>query len=358
MNPKHFFSLIVLMLAYSLSSFSQFKPKRVVTESQSVETPKPQVVKEQPSTATAKPAVKKKSATRKSNGNSTSQRTAQGQSTYRNPGTTGRGFDLSRNYGVTRRTSSTTSSSYTVRQTTSSGVASFLTVNSQRLLEDGIPSDGATKNYAIRTDGAGLVIDNLPVWAHCTAASVNEITIVYDANEDYEERKQTISVTSGSYSAYIDVVQAAKTAGANVDFNYIYIFHNTTNNMSYKGQSCLQVKADVTLSGAEGHDCYVMAYFTDEYGNKISANGDNPQNGSTGRSTLYSECHFVPTTDNPKRYTVSLTIPNNSILLNRKKGVVNCHVSFRSAQSPELTDLETVGFMVKKKKSGIVTKAL
>lgn len=233
--------------------------------------------------------------------------------------------------------------------------ATFLYINQQSYLYQSFRYNGESKYFSVRTDGKTWNIASTPDW--CIIRKYSDSFIVNcNPNPYHDDRDGKIRITSDTKEAWIDITQPGTPLNIEASIDDVYLRHNVFK--SLVDYSCLEINAKVTIKGAWGQKCLIVAKFYDEYGNKILANSKYLTYALGSNQELYGAIDVVPTSDYPQQHTVSFYIPNNAMLFWGKKKNLQCRLYIYCEKTRTYIDevYYNINFKAKNKKGNITTK--
>lgn len=207
--------------------------------------------------------------------------------------------------------------------------AVFFRVNGQTLSEEYIPSSGVVHSYTIETNEDGDVdISGVPNWARVSKVSYREFKIEFDANNTVSSRSCLLYFLLNGRKVEVNLIQDAVPIEVVASFEDISVHHNE------KQWAYSQISQWYLLMGIQGWiktsgkgaskvPLRVVAYFTDEHGQKIKSyysykNVDDDKNFCVSYD-------YSPYSDSARSY-LSLTVPNEGFYLSLGKKHIYCHL--------------------------------
>lgn len=238
-------------------------------------------------------------------------------------------------------------------------VATYLRVNQLSHINKTINAYGIVDVFNVNTDGRDWNVLYLPSWCHITKYS-NSFAISYDSNTSHDDRSGWFKVVSDNLDVRIDVTQLGIPLNVRANFNYCSIQHNTINYSINNYDKCLKINANVTIRGAKGQKCLIVAFFSDVVGNNIKATYKYPNYAISSSRDLYAATEVVPTSDEAQTLNTVIYVPNDAMALLKKKNKIRCQLFVYCVKtSSYISNAKyTLGFKAKKKRGKITTKKL
>lgn len=233
-------------------------------------------------------------------------------------------------------------------------LASYLTVDGSAFLSLRLLESSGSQDMLVSTDGQEWSIRFLPNWCKVTKYQ-DHFTLVYDSNPAYDERSGYFEVVSDNKEVRVNLTQPAAPINITANINNAYLEHNVT--ITDKTQY-LKIDADVSVCGAGGLPCSVVAFITDEYGNNIKAAFSYPAYAMKLTNDLYSAAEIKPLSNYTENYHVTIYIPNNSMQLVNKNNKLRCKLYFYCNKNSKYIDgvNYVLDFNAKNKKGKVTTK--
>lgn len=237
--------------------------------------------------------------------------------------------------------------------------ASYLRVNQLTSVTKTVGPNRGSETFIVTTDGKDWSISNLPSWCKVSKYSTNFV-LSYDRNDFHQNRSGWFVVKSDNQEVKIYIYQDAQPVYITSRFNYASLTHNA---YSYEsnlyGIPCLRINANVTIAGAKGLNCAVVAFIEDEFGNNIKATSQYSKYGNTSND-VFSVAHISPTTDDAQTYNVSIFLPNDAMRLWKKKKKLTCRLGVYCYDTSKFVNNAsyTLKFKAKNKKGKVTTKKL
>ncbi len=230
-------------------------------------------------------------------------------------------------------------------------LASFLRVNQLSYIWKKVNSYGGVDIYEVNTDGKDWTIWGAPSWCHITKYP-SSFWVSYDSNPSHEDRYDWFRVRVDTLEVKVDIKQEGLPLNIRAEFNNGSILHN----YNY----CLKINSSVTIRGAKNQKCLICAYFTDEDNNMIKAEYNYSKYATPATNDLFTATEIIPTTDDAQTFNVVLYLPNNAMMLHKKKNTIKCQLFvYCEKTSSFLSDTNyTMVFKATKKKGNITTKSL
>lgn len=244
--------------------------------------------------------------------------------------------------------SQTTPPSQTTRAPKS---ATYLRVDQQNyFVTKHLPHTSGSIVLTISTNGKDWSISSLPKW--CKAEKYDcYVTLKYDRNTEYDERYASLFVNSDNQRVRVDFKQDGAPLNITSCINYAYLTHTMQRN-------ALRVNANVSIQGAKGQKCLIVAFIKDESGNIIKASRRFSNYGLQSSNYLCVTKEVTPANDNMQNYNVAFDIPNNAMQLYKKKNKLSCELSIYCVKTETYVSMGnySLPFKAKVKKSNVATK--
>lgn len=232
-------------------------------------------------------------------------------------------------------------------------LASYLIVdNNTTSLIKSYDAQRGSERFIVQTDGQDWNISFLPSWCQVTTKDSDYFILSYSENDSHDERSDWFSVKCDSKEVRVIVQQAGAPINIVSQIDRVNLIHNYLSaNRSY-----MKIEADVSIQGAKQQLCYIVATFQDQNGPIKAAPGyaDFAMNSA---GDLYVYTQVYPQTDTRQNYNISMLLPNDAMLLYKKKiKDLVCKVSVYCAStssyvSPSIPKL----FSAKLKKKKVTT---
>lgn len=239
--------------------------------------------------------------------------------------------------------------------------ATYLRVNQLTSVSKNVSSQAGNETFIINTDGKEWSVVAVPFWCHVTKHS-DRFVLSYNSNPSYDARSDWLKVKSDNQEVRIDIKQEGAPINITSNFNYAYLQHNTdwSGDRSYatRKTKCLGINANVTIKGAKGLKCLVVAFITDEYGKNIKATYGFSSYGLPSSNDLYVATEVIPQSDNAQTFNVNLHLPNNAMRLLKKKNKLRCYLAVYCMKTSTYVSGAnyTLRFNAKSKKGKVTTK--
>lgn len=232
--------------------------------------------------------------------------------------------------------------------------ATYLRVNPVSSLSMPLDSKGGCIGFDVFTDGKNWTISNLPYWWHVTKYS-NWFVVDYDANTKHEDRQGWFEVKSDNQQVRINVSQQGAPINIQAKFNYANLHHNQL--IGHIGKH-LEIASSVTISGAAGQKCLVVALIDDEDGKYIKAKSYYNNYTMPNSDILYVASEVIPSTDNEETFNVISYLPNNAMDLLQKNNNLQCKLFIFCVKTNEYVSgaTYTMKFRAKSKRGVVTTK--
>ena len=238
--------------------------------------------------------------------------------------------------------------------------ATYLLVDEQNSLTVAISSYSGNETYNVSTDGKEWSISHLPSWCKITRYS-NSFSLYVEANPLHEERTDWFKVTSDYKEVVINIKQSGKPLNIAAHFNYANLQHNVFwSSQGFLGRLHLKINTDVTITGARGQKCMIVAFISDENNYSIKATSSYPNYAITSSNNVYAATEVTPSTDDAQRFNVELYLPNNAMKLPKKRNQLRCHLAVYCDKTAKyiIGADYTLPFKAKNKKGRVTTKEL
>lgn len=228
--------------------------------------------------------------------------------------------------------------------------ATYLLVDQQTSVTKYVSSYGGSLSLNISTDGEDWSVSYVPSWCSVSKYS-NSFSLSIQKNTSHDPRSDWFKVTSGNKEVRVDIKQNGVPLNITSRINSASLTHNV-------GWNSLRVDANVTISGAQGQKCLLVAFIVDENGDFIKASSGFSNYGLQSSNDLYVAKEITPTSDNSQFYNVVLDIPNNAMQLYKKKNKLRCQLTVYCVKTASYVSGAnyTLPFIAKNKKSGVTTK--
>ncbi len=233
-------------------------------------------------------------------------------------------------------------------------VATYLRVVPPIPLSKPLDSKGGCIGFDVVTDGKNWTISNLPYWCHVRKYS-NRFVVDYDANTKHEDRHDWFEVSSDNQQVRINISQQGAPINIQAKFNYANLHHNQP--IGYIGKH-LEIASSVTISGAAGQKCLVVALIDDEDGKYIKAKSYYNNYTMPNSDILYVASEVIPSTDNEETFNVISYLPNNAMDLLQKNNNLQCKLFIFCVKTNEYVSgaTYTMKFRAKSKRGVVTTK--
>lgn len=230
--------------------------------------------------------------------------------------------------------------------------ATYLLVAQQTSVTKNVSSYGESITLSVSTDGDDWDVSYLPHWCRVTKYS-DFFYLSVQQNTSHDPRSDWFRVTSGSKAVRVDIKQDGAPFNITSSINSAYLTHNVVWNS-------LRVNANVTILGAQGQKCLIVAFIEDEKGNYIKASSAFPNYGLQSSNYLCVTKEITPTSDNLQNYNVSVDIPNNAMRLYNKKNNLRCRLSVYCVKTSTYVSNANylLPFVAKNKKGKVTTSRM
>ena len=238
-------------------------------------------------------------------------------------------------------------------------VATYLRVNQLPHINKTINAYGGGDIFNVNTDGKKWNVLFLPSWCHITKNS-NSFAISYDPNTSHDDRSDWFKVIADDLDVRIDITQLGIPLNVRADFKSCNIQHNTNHDNINVKDKCIKINANVTIKGAKGQKCLIVAFFSDDDGNSIKATYNYPNYAITASNDVYAAIEVVPSSDEAQTFNKVLYLPNNAMCLLKKNSTIRCQlVVYCVKNSSYIADAKyIIYFKAKKKRGKIITMKL
>lgn len=236
--------------------------------------------------------------------------------------------------------------------------ATYLYVDQQASVTKNVSSNGSSVSLNVSTDGKDWNVSYLPTWCSVTKYS-NSFYLSIQKNTSHNPRSDWFKVTSDNKEVRVDIKQEGAPINITSRINSANLVHSAVQNISSTWIFGLKINANVTISGAMGQRCLVVAFINDEHGNPIKASYSYPKYGLNTSNDLYTCAEITPTSDYTYTYNTSLFIPYNAMRLLKKKNKLKCQLAvYCEGTGKYVTGANyTLFFRAKKKKTRTITKS-
>lgn len=240
-----------------------------------------------------------------------------------------------------------------VRQTPKS--ASYLTVNQLTSVSKTLGSNSGNERFNVNTDGKEWSVSYLPAWCKVTKYD-NYFILSYNGNTSHDDRSDWFEVKCDNQKVRVNVTQNGTPLNIKSHFNYANLAHNVEGYMGL--HQCLKINANVTIQGAKGQKCLIVAFFNDEYNNSIKATSRFSHFGLLPSYRLYVTAEITPVSDSSESYNITLYLPNNAMQLQKKKNRLSCSLAVYCPKTSSYISGAnyTMNFTAKNKKGKVTTK--
>lgn len=235
--------------------------------------------------------------------------------------------------------------------TSTPDLATYLHVNQLSYIWKKIDSNGGIDTYEVNTDGKDWTVWGIPAWCHLTKYP-NSFWVSYDSNPSHEDRSDWFLVRVDNLEVKIDLKQEGSPLDIRAEFNNCDIQHNFN--------QYLKINTSITIRGAKYQKCLICAFFLDDDNKNVKAEYDYSKYAISETNDLYTAIEVTPTSDNAQTYNVSLYLPNNAMMLHKKKNTIKCQLAVYCVKtSSYISDATyTMFFKAIKKKGNVTTKSL
>lgn len=236
--------------------------------------------------------------------------------------------------------------------------ATYLFVDQQTSLTVAINSYSGNETYNVSTDGKEWSISHLPSWCRITKYA-NSFSLYVEANPLHEERMDWFKVTSDNKEVIINVKQSGKPLNVAAHINYATLLHNVFwSSQELLGGRHLQINTDVTIIGARGQKCMIVAFISDENNYSIKATSGYSNYAITSSNNVYAATEVTPASDDAQRFNVEIYLPNNAMNLPKKRNKLRCHLTLYCIKTGKYINGAdyTLNFIAKNKKGIVTTK--
>lgn len=239
--------------------------------------------------------------------------------------------------------------------------ATYLRVNQLTSVSKNVSSQAGSETFTVNTDGKEWSVVALPFWCNVTRYS-DRFVLSYNSNPSYDTRSDWFKVKCDNQEVRIDIKQEGAPVNITSNFNYAYLQHNTDWSgdwsLAVRKTKWLGINANVTIKGAKGLKCLVVAFVADEYGKNIKAASSFPSYGLPSSNDVYAATEVIPQSDDAQTFYVNLRLPNNAMRLLKKKNKLRCYLAVYCTKTSTYVSGAnyTLRFNAKSKKGKVTTK--
>lgn len=237
--------------------------------------------------------------------------------------------------------------------------ATYLLVNHQSSsLRVTTNSYSSNETYYVSTDGREWYISHLPLWCRIVKTS-NSFSLYVEANPLHEERTDWFKVTSDNKEVVIHITQSGKPLNLSANINNANLQHNVLwSSHGLLGGLHLKINTDVTIIGAGGQKCMIVAFISDENNHNIKASYNYSNYAITPSNDVFSATEITPSSDNAQRFNAEIYLPNNAMRLLKKRNQLRCHLAVYCVTTANYIAgaYYTISFKAKNKKGKVTTQ--
>ena len=234
--------------------------------------------------------------------------------------------------------------------------ATFLKVNQLTAIDKSLNSSGGYESFNIYTDGDNWIVDSLPSWCQIYREN-NSFAITYDANPSYDERTDCFLVSSDDQVVRINLKQDGAPMFVWACFHYGQLRHNVQYSVYGYSEKCLNICANITITGGMGQKFIIEAFILDEKNSCIKASYDYSKFAMNSSKNVFATAEVIPKTDNFNADT-NIYLPNKAMRLLKKNNKLQCQLAVYCVKTSSYVSgaNHTLNFKAKNKKGVITTK--
>ena len=235
--------------------------------------------------------------------------------------------------------------------------ATYLKVNELMFIDRNINSKGGYETFSINTDGENWNVYSLPSWCHITKY-YKSFRITYDANTSHDDRKDWFIVRSDNQEVKVNIIQAGAPLYISASFTYGQLKHNVYASRYGRREQCLNISANVTISGAKQQKLLVAAFIVDEDNKNIKASYGYSDFALIPDKEVYAVTEITPYYDDAQRFSVDLYLPNDAMNLLKKNNKLQVKLALFCVKTSSYVSGAnyTLRFKAKNKKGKVTTK--
>lgn len=238
--------------------------------------------------------------------------------------------------------------------------ASYLRVNNQDYVYQVMSSYGESDTLKVSTDGKQWSVIWMPSW--CEVAKYSDyFVITVGENKSHNEREDWCAVKSDNQTVKIRLKQLGAPLIISASIKNWSLEHNIKKDIgSGSGVTdCLNIYANVAIYGAAEQKCIVKALITDENDKPIKCSPEYQKYSTTKTNDVCAEVEVTPNFDSFE-HKVSISIPNDAIILLKKKQNLRCKLVVYCVSTQKYIEGAscTFNFKAKKKKGHVKTEKL
>lgn len=245
--------------------------------------------------------------------------------------------------------------SYRAKRKTKNKAATYLTVDIKNTT---LSHSGGSAKVIINTDGKDWNVFGVPSWCEITKSRDNKSFVLsYQSNPEHNERKSSVSIIVDNKVAKLDFCQLGKPLNITYSINSAQLSHNETYGSKTK---YLKLNVNITVKGAKGNICYVVATIKDNQGKYIKTAYGSQMVYPVKGDFVTTRQKIVPSTDDEEHFNIDMSLPNDVIALSEKQAYLTCDIDVRCDNTVEsiLGDITSLHFKATKKRKNIVTSCL
>ena len=233
--------------------------------------------------------------------------------------------------------------------------ASYITVNLQTSV---LSPHGGSETISVNTDGKTWNVYGIPSWCEVIKNKDNKSFVLsYQVNPEHYDRESIISVIADDKVSKVKFCQSGKPLNIIYSINSAQLSHNETYGSKTK---YLKINANVSIKGAKGNICYVVATIKDNLGKYIRTAYCSQMVYPINGEFVTTRQKIVPSTDETENFNIDISLPNDVIALVEKQAYLTCDLYVTSDNTVEsiLGDTMPLHFKATKKRKSIVTSCL
>ena len=246
-----------------------------------------------------------------------------------------------------------------VKTTQAAPASTWLLVNQQPALTASVGYKGGTETFWVSTNDKDWSVSLVPSW--CKVVKYNDcFVLTYEENTSHEERTDWLKVRAGDKSVRVDIKQSGAPLNIVSQVNSVSLQHNLEmESQSRTSTKWLKVRANVTIGGAKGQSCLVVAFITDEYGHPIKASSLYESYATSDAHDVCASVGVYSLSDEPQSHSVILYLPNDAMLLPKRKNTLQCRIGVFCQKTGAYVSgfYASPYFIAKSKKGRVQTKA-
>jgi hypothetical protein len=233
--------------------------------------------------------------------------------------------------------------------------ATYLLVDQHSSIQKAYGFLNGSETFYVSTNGSKYDVSALPNWCE-VSKNRNSFVLTFSRNESHEKRSSWFVVKADNQSVVIHISQDGK-PNISATVNNVDLFHNMHEWNGSGYTTYLSINTGLSIQGAKGQRCFVVAYVMDEKNHYINASSYY-SSFALSSGVLCTVTEIVPTGDSPQTYNLTLKLPNNAMWLNRKKNKLRCELRVFCTTTIEYVSnvYYTPFFNARFKKGKVVTK--